>query len=259
MENLRVQVERHIAVITISRSEVLNALNFEVLKELDQVVSRIKGDADIYCVVITGAGDKAFAAGADISEMKNLHPLAAREFSLFGNRVFREMEMLEKPVIAAINGYALGGGCELALSCDIRIASENAVFGQPEVALGITPGFGGTQRLTRLVGSAKAKEIIYSAASISVEEAARIGLVNKVVAREDLMPEAMKLARKIADNAPIAVRLSKTVINRGSECAMETAVAFETEAFAQCFGSEDQKDAMQAFMNKSKIVQFKNR
>lgn len=259
MENVFYERIGNAGVITISRPQALNALNTQTLKELEEAIGMASSDREVYAVVITGAGEKAFVAGADISEMKDLNVFEAREFSILGNGIFRRLELLEKPVIAAVNGFALGGGCELALSCDIRIASEKAKFGQPEVSLGITPGFGGTQRLARVVGVPKAKELIFTGAMIGAEEALSIGLVNKVVPKESLMDEVMAMANKIASNAPIAVKYSKNAINRGLECDMDTALIYEAESFAQCFASEDQTDAMTAFVEKKKLEGFKNR
>lgn len=259
VENVLYEKKNHIGLITISRPKALNALNYQTLKELDSIIETIKNDRDIFCVILTGAGEKAFVAGADISEMKDMGVYDAREFSIYGNKVFRSIELLEKPVIAAVNGFALGGGCELALCCDIRVASHNAVLGQPEVTLGITPGFGGTQRLARLIGTGKAKELLYTGANIKADEAFMIGLVNKVVPLENLMAEVEVMAGKIAGNAPIAVRYCKEAIQRGIDCDMDTAVSFESEVFAQCFASEDQKDAMNAFIEKRKLDGFKNR
>jgi len=259
MENVLYEKKNHIGLITISRPKALNALNYQTLHELDTVVEAVKNDKDIYCVVITGAGEKAFVAGADISEMKDMNVYDAREFSIYGNKVFRSIELMEKPVIAAVNGYALGGGCELSLCCDIRIVSDKAVFGQPEVTLGITPGFGGTQRLSRIVGIAKARELLFTGSNIKADEALTVGLVNKVVPAENLMTEAMAMAEKIAGNAPIAVRHCKTAMNRGMQCDVDTAIAYESEVFAQCFSSEDQKGAMNAFIEKRKLEGFKNK
>lgn len=259
MSNVLLEKSNHVGILTISRPKALNALNSETLSEIKEKIDVVKNDDDIYVLVITGAGEKAFVAGADITEMKDMDPMAGRHFGVLGNKVFREIELLDKPVIAAVNGFALGGGCELALCCDIRLASENAKFGQPEVTLGITPGFGGTQRLARVVGVSKAKEIIYTGSNINAEEAYRIGLVNRVIPQENLMEEALKLANKIAGNAPIAVKLCKAAINRGLQCDIDTALLYESEVFAQCFASEDQKDAMTAFSEKRKLEKFKNR
>jgi enoyl-CoA hydratase len=223
------------------------------------ILDMVAEDRNIYCVIITGAGEKAFVAGADISEMKDMNVFEARNFGLLGSSVFRKIELLNIPVIAAVNGFALGGGCELALSCDIRIASDNAKFGQPEVTLGITPGFGGTQSLSRTVGIAKAKEMIYTGITIVSEEALRVGLVNRVVPLDKLMEEAFSMANKIAANAPIAVQLCKTAINRGIQTDIDTGLNFETEVFAECFASQDQKTAMEAFLGKKKVEKFSNK
>lgn len=259
MENILFEKREHIGLITICRPKALNALNSETLNELYETLDTIATDKDIYCAIITGSGEKAFVAGADISEMKDMNVFQARNFGLLGNRVFRKIELLSIPVIAAVNGFALGGGCELALSCDIRIASENAKFGQPEVTLGITPGFGGTQRLSRTVGIAKAKEMIYTGANIASDEAYRIGLVNRVVPLDKLMEEVFRIANKIAANAPIAVQMCKTAINRGMQTDIDTGLNFETEVFAECFASQDQKDAMGAFVEKKKVEKFNNK
>jgi enoyl-CoA hydratase len=251
-------VSEHVGIITINRPEDLNALNLEVLGDLAQAIDSFERDENVYVVVLTGSG-KAFVAGADISQMKELGAYAAKKFSEFGNSVFLALEQMTKPVIAAVNGFALGGGCELAMACDIRIASEKAKFGQPEVGLGITPGFGGTQRLPRIVGVSKAKELIFSTAVIDAEEACKIGLVSKVVSPETLMDVTMELAKTIAGKAQIAVRQSKSAINRSLQCDITTGVSYEAEAFALCFSTEDQKDAMTAFVNKTKLPGFKNR
>lgn len=256
--NVSYEVFDHTAVISINRPEALNALNIEVLEELEQNINRAENDDSIYVVVITGVG-RAFVAGADIQQMKDMTPAEARAFGAYGNSVFSKIESASKPVIAAVNGFALGGGCELAMACDIRLAGTKAKFGQPEVGLGITPGFGGTQRLPRIVGMSKAKELIFTAETIGAEEALRIGLVSKVVPDEELMNTALELAGKIAKNAQIAVRQSKSAINAGMQCDITTGAAYEAQAFALCFSTEDQKDAMNAFVNKSKVSEFKNR
>ena len=209
METILTAKEGHVATITINRPKALNALSTQVLTELNAALDEVAADQDVYALVITGAGEKSFVAGADIAEMKDKSVEEAAVYGKFGNEVFRKIETFRCPVIAAVNGFALGGGCELAMSCDIRVASENAVFGQPEVGLGITPGFGGTQRLARLVGAGIAKEMIFTARNIKADRAAEIGLVNKVVAAEELMPTVMKMAAGIAKNAPIAVAYAK--------------------------------------------------
>lgn len=243
--------EGNIGILTINREEALNALNTQLLKELNEAIDYVNGEESIYVLIITGKG-KSFVAGADISEMKDLNHLEGREFGTLGINLFRKIELMEKPVIAMVNGYALGGGCELAMSCDIRIASEKAKFGQPEVGLGITPGFSGTQRLSRLVGVAKAKELIFTAGNIDANEALQIGLVNKVVNKDELLEKTMEMAKRIASNGQLAVRYSKTSINRGIETDIETGISIEKEFFGLCFATEDQKEGMTAFMEKRK-------
>jgi len=249
--------EGKIAVITINKPKALNALNSEILKELDAVIDVVSEDQEILAVVLTGAG-KAFVAGADITEMKNLNAIEGRKFSILGNKVLSKLENMEKPVIAAVNGFALGGGCELSMACDIRIASSKAKFGQPEVGLGVTTGFGGTQRLSRIVGTGMAKELIFTGKIIDAEEALRIGLINRVFEPEKLMEEAKNLANVIASQAPVAVKLCKAAINKGMQCDLDTGIAYETEVFAQCFSTEDQKEGMNAFIEKRE-KNFKNR
>ena len=256
--NILYEVKDNVALIKINRPDVLNALSLDVLKELEQKVTTAQEDEEVYVVVITGEG-RAFVAGADIAQMKDLSPNEARAFGRFGGSVFSLLEAMAKPVIAAINGFALGGGCELAMACDIRIAGEKAKFGQPEVSLGITPGFGGTQRLPRIVGLSKAKEIIFTAQNIDAQEALRIGLVDRIVPDDQLLDAAMEMAGNIAKNAQIAVRHSKTVINKGMQCDIQTGMALEMQAFALCFSTDDQANAMNAFANKTKIASFKNK
>ena len=259
MEYTKLIVERHdrICIVKINHPETLNALNSLVLKELDAAFSEIAEDDGLDVVILTGEG-RSFVAGADISQMSTLNAVEGKAFGELGAAVFRKIELLNKVVIAAVNGFALGGGCELAMACDIRIASVKAKFGQPEVGLGITPGFSGTQRLPRLVGVGKAKELIYTADVINAEEAYRIGLVNKVVAPEDLLDESMAMARKIASKAPLAVRYAKEAINRGIETDIETGISIESDLFGLCFSTEDQKEGMQAFLGKRE-AQFKKR
>ncbi|HCX03738.1 MAG TPA: crotonase [Clostridiales bacterium] len=256
-KNLIVEKSDKICKISFNRPKALNALNTEVLEELDKLLDEIEKDDETFVVVFTGEG-KAFVAGADIGEMKDKNLIEGKKFAQLGHKVFRKIELLEKPVIAAVNGYALGGGCELAMSCDIRIAGEKAKFGQPEVGLGITPGFGGTQRLSRLVGSAKAKELIFTADTISAQEAEKIGLVNKVVSQEELIRETMNMANKIATKGQVAVRFSKNAINRGIETDIDTALDIEINLFGMCFATEDQKEGMKAFTEKRK-AEFKNK
>jgi len=255
-KNLLLNVEDKIAVLTINRPEALNALNTELLMELDSAFEELEKDREVHVVVLTGQG-KAFVAGADIAEMKDKTVEEAREFSQLGSRIFRKIELMNKPVIAAVNGFALGGGCELSMACDIIIASEKAKFGQPEVGLGITPGFAGTQRLARIVGVKKAKELIFTGAVIDAEEAARIGLVNKVVRPEELLDHAVEMAKTISSKGQIAVRYAKAAINRGIEADIDTGNAIEADLFAMCFANEDQKEGMTAFLEKRK-AEFKN-
>ena len=248
----------NIGLITMNRPEALNALNDQVIRELDAVLDEVEAREDIYVAVLTGAG-RSFVAGADIGQMSELTAAQAKAFGALGNRVFLKLEQLTKPTIAAVNGFALGGGCELAMACDIRLASEKAKFGQPETGLGITPGFGGTQRLPRIVGSARAMELILTARNISAAEALEMGLVSHVYSPEELLDKAMELAQAIAANAQVAVRQSKAAIRRGLQADIATGAAYESEAFALCFATEDQKDAMRAFVNKEKVTSFKNR
>ncbi|MGI5963279.1 MAG: enoyl-CoA hydratase-related protein [Lawsonibacter sp.] len=247
-----------IGIITMNRPEALNTLNDQVLRDLDEVLDQVEANEEILVAIVTGAG-RSFVAGADIGQMSNLTAAQAKKFGVLGNQVFLKLENLTKPTIAAVNGFALGGGCELAMACDIRVASERARFGQPEVGLGITPGFGGTQRLPRLVGSANAMELILTARNIKAEEAKELGLVSHVYPAEELMDKALELANAIAANAQVAVRQSKAAIRRGLQADMATGVAYESEAFGLCFATEDQKDAMKAFLNKEKLEGFKNR
>lgn len=247
-----------IGVITMNRPKALNALCTEVLEDLDQILDTVDTET-VRCLILTGAGEKAFVAGADISEMKGLSQKEAFEFGKKGNDVFLKLENFPIPVIAVIGGYALGGGCELSMACDMRICSDNAVFGQPETGLGITPGFGGTQRLARLVGMGRAKELIYSARNIKAEDAYRIGLVNAVWPKEELMEQAMKLASRIAGNAPIAVRAAKKAMNEGAALPIAEAVVCEARNFCTCFETEDQQEGMGAFLEKRKCAGFVNR
>jgi len=256
-KSLILKKENKVCVLSINRPNALNALNTETLQELNAAIDLIERDEEVYVVLITGEG-KAFVAGADILEMKEKNAEESRKFAKLGLETFRKIELLEKPVIAAVNGFALGGGCELAMSCDIRIAGEKAKFGQPEVGLGITPGFAGTQRLPRLVGPAKAKELIFTADMINAVEAEKIGLVNKVVPQEELMSEAMKLASKIASKGQIAVKYAKSAINRGIETDIETGMEIERDLFGLCFATEDQKEGMTAFIQK-RAAEFKNK
>ena len=251
MEFITYETEGQVGIITINRPKALNALNSAVLDELNQTLDAVDQN-EIRCLILTGAGEKSFVAGADIGEMSTLTKAEGEAFGKKGNDVFRKLETFPIPVIAAVNGFALGGGCEISMSCDIRICSDNAVFGQPEVGLGITPGFGGTQRLARIVGPGMAKQMIYSARNIKADEALRIGLVNAVYPQEELMAAAEKLAGTIAKNAPIAVRNCKKAINDGLEVDMDQAIVIEEKLFGDCFETEDQKYGMAFFLDKNK-------
>ena len=258
MEYIVYEQKGQYAVITISREKALNALNSQVLEELDQTLDAVNLD-EVRGLILTGTGPKSFVAGADIGEMSTLTKAQGEAFGKKGNDVFRKLETFPIPVIAAVNGFALGGGCEISMSCDIRICSDNAVFGQPEVGLGITPGFGGTQRLARLVGPGMAKQMIYTARNIKADEAFRIGLVNAVYPQEELLPAAEKMAAGIAKNAPIAVRNCKKAINDGLDLDMDKAVELEEKLFGDCFESYDQKEGMTAFLEKRKVEAFLNK
>ncbi|AVQ32416.1 MULTISPECIES: enoyl-CoA hydratase-related protein [Fusobacterium] len=258
MNYITYEQDGFVGIITINRPKALNALNSEVLKELDACLDGVNLETT-RALILTGSGEKSFVAGADIGEMSTLTKAEGEAFGKIGNDVFRKLETFPIPVIAAVNGFALGGGCEISMSCDIRICSDNALFGQPEVGLGITPGFGGTQRLARIIGVGKAKEMIYAATNIKADEALRIGLVNAVYPLEELMPAAKKLAGKIAKNAPIAVRACKKAINEGLDVDMDKAIVIEEKLFGNCFESEDQKEGMAAFLEKRKVEGFKNK
>jgi enoyl-CoA hydratase len=257
MEFIKYEAEESIALLTIDRPKALNALNSSVLDELNQTIDAVDLQK-VRALIITGSGEKSFVAGADIAEMSNLTKEEGVAFGKKGNDVFRKIESLPIPVIAAVNGFALGGGCELSMACDIRLCSENAVFGQPEAGLGITPGFGGTQRLARIVGIGRAKELIFSTSNIKADEAYRIGLVNHVYPIEELLPQAKKLALKIAGNAPIAVRNCKKAINDGLQTDIDTAIVIEENLFGACFETHDQKEGMGAFLEKRKEKNFIN-
>lgn len=276
MEFITYEQEGFVGVITINRPKALNALNSQVLDELSEVFDSVDLETT-RALVLTGAGDKSFVAGADIGEMSTLTKAEGEAFGKKGNDVFLKIENFPIPVIAAINGFALGGGCEISMSCDIRLCSDNAVFGQPEAGLGITPGFGGTQRLARTVGIGMAKQLIYTARNIKADEALRIGLVNAVysavtdeagnvtaTAQENLLAQAKKMASTIAANAPIAVRNCKKAINDGISLSIDKAVEVEEKLFGDCFESYDQKEGMANFLRKKddpakvKVVAFKN-
>ena len=282
MKYIQLEPQGDIAILRINRPEALNAMNLDVISELSKMIDIIAADESIKAVVITGAGERSFCAGADISYMVNIDPMQAEKYATSAQDVINKIDRLEKPVIAAVNGFALGGGCELAMACDIRIASSNAKIGQPEVTIGIPPGWGGTQRLMRLVGPAKAKELIFTGKMITADEAYQIGLVNKVInlgsddkippeapkgdaAKEKeraseiaktlnkkLMDESLALAKEIAKNSFTAVKVSKKLINRGMDTDLETGLRLEIYGWALCFAHEDRQKMMSAFLNKSK-------
>jgi 3-hydroxypropionyl-coenzyme A dehydratase len=249
-----IQVERKedVAVVRINRPEKLNAMNIDTIKEMGSTMDEMERDDSVKVVIITGTGDKAFSAGADIEYMSKISPLEGEQYALTGHATLNRIENLSKPVIAAVNGYALGGGCELALSCDIRIASKNAAMGQPEVTIGICPGWGGTQRLMRVVGPARAKDLIFTGRRITADEAFQMGLVNKVVELPQLMDECMNTAKMIAKNSAIAVRVSKTLLNRGMDADINTGLKLEIFGWSLCFTHPDRTDRMTAFVQKSK-------
>ncbi|HED07238.1 MAG TPA: enoyl-CoA hydratase [Ignavibacteria bacterium] len=256
-KNLVVEVENNIAVVTVNRPEKLNALNNETIEELDEVFSQLNENEDVYVIILTGSGEKAFVAGADISELNNLDEQKAKIFSEKGQKVFSRIEKMEKPVIAAVNGYALGGGCEIALACNIRLASDNAVFGQPEVNLGIIPGYGGTQRLTKLINSGRAAQYILTGDMINAEEALRIGLVNKVYPQAELMIKAKEMGKKICSKGQFAVRMAMKAINIVGEVSGTEGQNYEASVFALCCGTDDFKEGTSAFLEKRKPI-FKN-
>ncbi|MDD4377309.1 MAG: enoyl-CoA hydratase-related protein [Eubacteriales bacterium] len=256
-ENIKYEVKEGMGLVTINRPKAMNALNEDVLEELLQVFTEIEKDENVKAVILTGEG-KAFVAGADIAQMSGLNALQGRNMMILGHKVMNLIESIEKPVIAAVNGFALGGGCELSMACDIRIASEKAKFGQPEVGLGIIPGFGGTQRLARLVGKGMAKYLIMTAEIIPASEAYRIGLVEKIVAPEELMETAETVARTIMSKAPISIGTAKSAINNGYDMDMKSASKFEIETFTAAFGSDDKTEGMKAFLEK-RTPEFKNK
>lgn len=258
METVLYEQKGYVGIITINREKQLNALNSMVLEELEGILDAVNLE-EVRCLILTGTGKKSFVAGADISEMSPLDKEGGRLFAEKGTGVIRKLETMPIPVIAAVNGFALGGGCEISMACDFRLCSENAIFGQPEVGLGIMAGFGGSQRLPRLVGPAMAKEILYTGGKIDAAEALRIGLVNHVYSVDDLMAEAEKLANKIANNAPIGVRGTKTAVGKGLEMGMDEALAMEATMFGSCFATYDQKEGMGAFLEKRKTTGFLNK
>ena len=248
----------HIGIITVNRFEALNSLNSEVLSDLNKALDELEANDEIFVVILTGKG-RSFVAGADIAQMRDFGAVEGKAFSDYGNSVFLRIENLTKPVIAAVNGYALGAGCELAMACDIRIASDMAKFSQPEVGLGIIPGFGGTQRLPRIVGIGKAMELILSARTIDASEAKEIGLVNQVVAPELLMETALELANAIASKAQISVRFAKQCIHRGMQADIHSTANYEALAFGVCCDTEDQYNAMNSFVTNTKLNGFQNK
>jgi enoyl-CoA hydratase len=251
-KNLLVEFKNKIAVVTLNRPDKLNALNGETLTEIKQVFEELKNNDSIYAIIITGSGEKAFVAGADISEINKLNMLEGKKFAEFGQAVFSLIENFDKPVIAAVNGFALGGGCELALSCHIRFASENAKFGQPEVNLGIIPGYGGTQRLTRLINSGRAMEIILTGDMVDANEALRLGLVNKVYPQSELLSKAMDMADKIASKGQQAIRLAIKAVKVVDQVSLRDGQNIEASLFALCCGTEDFKEGTSAFLEKRK-------
>ncbi|MFI5398834.1 MAG: enoyl-CoA hydratase-related protein [Candidatus Binatia bacterium] len=249
-ENVLLQHDGAVATITVNRPKALNALNPATLDELLHCCEEVRHNREVHCVVVTGSGEKAFVAGADIAAMADMPPIQARAFARRGQRLMQELEELPIPVIAAVNGFALGGGLELALACDLIIASQSAKFGQPEINLGIIPGFGGTQRLSRRIGIAAARLMIYSGDMIGAEEALRLGLASRVVAPADLMPEVQKLAASLAGKAPIALQQAKAAINVGVDVDLQDGCRYEAEAFAVTFASDDRTEGMRAFLEK---------
>ena len=257
-KNLKFEKEDDLGIVTINRPKALNALNHEIIGELHQLFDSILGDSSISCVILTGAGEKAFVAGADIAELSTLDVFGGRALCDRGQGLLSKIENLPQPVIAAINGFALGGGCELAMACDIRLASENAKLGQPEVNLGIIPGYGGTQRLARLVGMGKAKQMILTGDIIPANEAYRIGLVDEVYPAAELMGKAKEMAKKIASKAPLALRAAKEAINLGLDVDLDAGLKHEGSLFAAICGSEDKNEGTRAFLEKRK-PEFKGR
>jgi enoyl-CoA hydratase len=251
-KNILLSIEGEIGILMINRPKALNALNMETLREIQMGIQEVKNHSDIKVLIITGAGEKAFIAGADISEMRGMNSIEALNFSKLGHLTLKMIEDLDRPVLAAVNGFALGGGTELALACDFIYASENAKFGLPEVTLGIFPGFGGTQRLPRLIGKGKAKELIMTGKMISSQEAFALGIANRVFPQSSLMEETKKVASQIAGNGAVAVRLAKMAVNAGFNMELTEACSLESYAFSLGFTTEDQKEGMTAFLEKRK-------
>ncbi len=258
MDNLLCEIDNNIGLVTVNRPKSLNALNPETLIELEALFGELAQKDELIGVILTGAGDKAFVAGADISAMQDYDVLAGRQFGRLGHRALNAVAALPQPVIGAINGFALGGGCELALACDIRICSENAKFGQPEVNLGVIPGFGGTQRLPRLVGTGQALELMLTGDMIDAQEACRIGLVNRVVAQDELIDHCFGIMEKIGQKGPLAIKLCKEAVQSGMEMDLTRACRYEADLFSVCFASADQSEGMKAFLEKRK-AEFKGK
>lgn len=256
--NLNLEVENSLAILKINRPKALNALNKETLKEIDLVIEDLNKNEAVKVVIISGKGEKAFAAGADISEMKDMNVQEAKEFSLLGHRVFNEIENSPKIFIAAVNGYALGGGCELALACDLRIAAENAKFGQPEINLGIIPGFGGTQRLAKVVGKSQALQLILTGNNIDAKEAEKFKLVNQVVETENVIEKAKSIAKEISKKSAPIISMAKESINFAQEHTAVEGSKYEANLFSICFSTNDQTEGMEAFLNKRK-AEFENK
>ncbi|MDK2823411.1 MAG: enoyl-CoA hydratase [Clostridia bacterium] len=252
LQNVLMELEEGILTITINRPKVLNALNTDTLLDIQRAIKEARENEEVKAVIITGAGEKAFVAGADIAQMKELDVLTGRKMTMLGQDVFNEIENLDKPVIAAVNGFALGGGCEIAMACDIRIASEKAKFGQPEVNLGIIPGYGGTQRLPRLIGKGRAKYYIFTGEMMTAQQAFQFGLADKVVAPEELISTAREVAKTIMAKAPVAVMMAKRAINNGLDMDLDSGIAYEAEAYTTTFGTQDRVEGMTAFVEKRK-------
>jgi len=251
-KNILVSVENEIGILTINRPKVLNALNMETLREIQSGVQEIRENVTLRVLIITGAGEKAFVAGADIQEMSEMSSIEALDFSKLGHFTLKMIQDLDRPVIAAVNGFALGGGTEIALACDFIYASENARLGLPEATLGVFPGFGGTQRLPRLIGKGKAKEMIYTGKMVTAQEAFQMGIVNRVFAPASLMEETKKVAAQIAGNGPVGVKLAKMVVDSGFNMDLSEACSLESFAFGLSFSTQDQKEGMKAFLEKRK-------
>lgn len=251
-DNVLLNIEERIAELTINRPKALNALNITTLRDIKAAVGEVRDNDEVDLLIITGAGNKAFVAGADITSMINMTAMEARAFGMLGGEVTNLIEDMSKPVIASIDGFCLGGGCELAMACDFRICSDKSKFGQPEVGLGVTPGFGGTQRLPRLVGTGMAKQLLYTGEVINAEEALRIGLVNQIVFGDRLKAEVLKIAQMIVNRGQLAVRFCKDAVNSGMQVDITRAMSIEADIFGLCFATNDQKEGMQAFIEKRK-------